>query len=270
MLLSSFISHAPLNLQRSVALPLANCCVQLPPRCCDAASAQISQPDLDRLFSRLNHVNKTLRKRASIAIAEVAASAEVDRLLDLLSLEDVHHRRAAVQTLGMTGVQTIAPLIQLLANSDNSTVRASCAKSLAAVSLYNPQERFSFPAGALDALHTALKTDPDPVTKVSVVGCLGSLGCDGKTEDGEHVAGCPRAVDILMESCLSPDMSISATAVGALAQVAQSSSVEIKQRVIEHLAAISTLSDDDPDSGLSYVKEMAASHVDQLQGKGAP
>ena len=62
-------------------------------------------------------------------------------------------------------------------------------------------------------------------------------------------------------------MAVSATAVGALAQVARNGGEESKQRALERLKAVAALVDDDPESGLSYVQEIARSHVEQLEGK---
>lgn len=246
--------------------PLRKVCNRTAPRAC-AATSTPPEEEVDNLFARLNHVNKNLRKKAAVAIAEFAADDEISRLIDLLQLEDVDHRRAAVQTLGLTGLPSIPPLIVKLTQSDSSTVRASCAKALAAISLFFPEHRAAFPLDALRALETALQQDDDPVTRLSVVGCLGSLGCDAKGDAGESYYGCAAAIDLLDNVCRdSADMAMGATAVSAMAQIAQNGSLDRKKYVLQLLTSISQLeASDDPDSALKYVKEIAASYTDQLQ-----
>lgn len=242
------------------------CARRIQIRACESAEAPPSQEEVERLFSRLTHVNKNMRKKASIAISEMATATEIERLLSLLEVEDVSHRRAAVQTLGMTGLQSVPRLIELLATSENSTVRASCAKALAAVALFYPQHREEFPGEALDGLRRALEVDQDPVTRLSVVGCLGTVGSDAKGDDGQSFSGSDRAVDILDDVCASAsDMAVGATAVSALAQVAQNGSPDRKRYVLQKLQSICNMADsDDEDSALRYVKEIAAGHIDQL------
>lgn len=224
---------------------------------------------MESLFSQLKHVNKNLQKKAGSEIAEFATEEEVDRLLKLLEVEDVHHRRAAVQTLGMTGLKAVPKLIKILNDSPNSTIRASCAKALAAVALFYPENRESFPSDALDGLRQALKEDDDPVTRLSVVGCLGTLGSDYVQWNSPNYSGCSKAVDVLFDVCQSSsDMAVGATAVSALAQVAQNGSIDTKNRVLKLLRSVSELPDsDDPDSAIGYVKEIAATHFQELSAR---
>lgn len=252
-----------------VIKPCPNKCAQRWPRACSAAAPTPSKEDIDKLFSRLKHINKNLQKKAGSEIAEFATEHEVDRLLQLLEVEDVSYRRAAVQTLGMTGLKAVPKLIQLLSDSPNSTIRASCAKALAAVALYFPEERATFPEQALTALQNALKVDSDPVTRLSVVGCLSTLGSDLVQRDAPNLSGCSRASEILFEVCsTSSDMAIGATAVSALAQIAQNGSLDAKKRVLRFLQSICDASEsDDPESALRYVKEIARAHVDELTAK---
>lgn len=259
-----------------------------------------TEEEIERLFSRLTHVNKNMRIKASNSLAEMANDADIDRLLSLLTVEDVHHRRQAVQTLGMIGVRVVPKLINLITDCDgqSSTVRASCAKAMAAISLYYPEERAMFNEGALNGLRDTLSNDPDPVTRISVIGCLGSLGCDHQTRrDGSSdncdsdnvVKGNEMAFEVLYEICsdrdrLCSDMAVSATAVSALAQIAQNGSAQRRDEVIGLLQSLTAKEedtredkegqeeegewDDDDESGLQYVEEIAVGHLEQLMSKG--
>lgn len=257
-----------ISFSRAVATCPAKC-ARRTPRACAAGTPPPSKEKIDSLFSQLKHVNKNLQKKAGGEIAEFATEKEIDRLLELLEEEDVHYRRAAVQTLGMTGLKAVPKLIDILSRSPNSTIRASCAKALAAVALFYPEDRENFPTDALDGLKRALKEDNDPVTRLSVVGCLSTLGSDFVQRDSPNYPGCSNAVDVLFDVCRSSsDMAVGATAVSALAQVAQNGSLDTKKRVLELLSSISEMPDsDDPDSALGYVKEITAYHVQELSSK---
>lgn len=264
-----FIGASPIAWRRSTSVPLS--ARRLTVTACEASIAAPSKEELDKLFSRLNHVNQNLRKKASAAIAELGGEENINRLADLLDLEDTGHRRAAVQALGMTGVSIIPRVVDLLKNSPNSTVRASCSKALAAVALYFPEERENFPAEALEALAAALEQDPDPVTKLATVGCLGTLGSDirakGKGEES-WALGSERAVEILVTLCgKTQDMAVGATAIGAVAQIGQNGSPERKAAMAGHLRALceSDEHEDESESGFNYIREMARSNLEQLE-----
>lgn len=242
--------------------------------CCEQplAATTATKEEIDNLFKRLTHVNKTLRKKASYQISELATEQEIERLLQLLTIEDTAHRRQAVQTLGMIGISTIHPLINLLTTSDNLTVRASCVKALASISLFYPDQRETFSKDALLILQSILlnKVNSDPVTRLSTVGCLGNLGCDSKDGSDHIYKGNEFAVHILMEACTSKcDMAIGTTIVSALAQIAQNGNEQRKQTIVNALKDISLLTndEDDDDSALKYVQEIAEGQLNQLNNQ---
>lgn len=208
-----------------------------------------------------------MRKKAAADLSEIADAQVIDRLLSLLSETDTNYRRAAVQTLGMIGTSTVKPLLKHLEASTNPTERASCVKAIAAIPLYFPDERATFPEYALDGLNDVLNGVPDPVSKLATVGCLGMLGSDATGKEGQLLAGNSRAVDILLDLCSnSPDMALSTTAVGAISQIAQNASPELKTRIIDSLRKLCERGEDgDDESGFCYVREVAATHLEQLE-----
>lgn len=236
---------------------------------CEAVSISApTQAEVDKLFSRLTHVNKNLRVKASAALAESASSSTIARLIELLSEPDTAHRRAAVQALGMTGMPAVPAVLSRMTSSDVATVRASCAKMLAAVAMYFAEERETFPDEALDELEKALAGDPDPVTRLASVGALGTLGSDVKDKEGNVTKGNDRAVDILIGLCgKTNDMAVGASAVGAVAQIGQNGTPERKERIQKELKKLCQVKGGELDEqGFKYVREMAASHLEQLEG----
>lgn len=219
--------------------------------------------EVDRHFAQLNHVNKNLRVRASAALGEIGGDACVARLVSLLDVEDTDHRRAAVQALGMIGVPCVDAVLECMIAAESSVVRASCAKALAAVALYFPEERAGFDERVLAALQSFLSSGTDPVTKIATVGCLGTLACDVK----EGVRGSVRAGDILMEvlEC-GQDVAIGAVAVGAVAQIGHNADEERRAEIVRRLKALVAMGGNGEEDGFNYVSEMARSHIEQLEG----
>ena len=187
------------------------------------------------LYLQLKHKNPRLRERAMRQLAEERAEETIPRLMAILSDEDVVYRRAAVQALGVIGLDAVPALVEQLKRNENETVRASCAKGLAAIALNFPEE--SFPTLALQGLQIAL-CDPNPVVKISAVGALGTVGSP--------------ALEILVEATKIDDLALQVAAIGALGSLGDSRAAE----VLEYLAKDEAV---DP-----YLRESAASASSRL------
>ncbi|OSX79286.1 hypothetical protein BU14_0082s0051 [Porphyra umbilicalis] len=218
--------------------------------------------DMDAAFVRLGHKNEVMRKRASLAIADNRTPDTIDRLIALLPLDDVAHRRAAVQSLGMIGMDAVPALSHQLATSTDATVRASAVKGLAAVALYFPAERATFPTVAMDTMEAALTGAPDPVTKLATVGALGTLGSPtkGGADDGEAaLPGNARAVAFLIRIAdETEDLGVAAVAVGALASIGASGERDAV------LPALQALAEKQGGDGSEFIREMAGTHASNL------
>lgn len=197
--------------------------------------------------------------QASLAIADNRTSDTIDRLIALLPLEDVAHRRAAVQSLGMIGMDAVPALAEQLSTSTDATVRASAVKGLAAVALYFPACRATFPDRAMDAMEAALDGSPDPVTKLATVGALGTLGSPVKGDDDTVHPGNARAVAYLIRIAgETTDLGVAAVVVGALASIGASGERDAV------LPALRELAEKPGEDGSEFIREMAATHADNL------
>jgi bilin biosynthesis protein len=127
----------------------------------------------DSLFEQLKHPNPNLRAKAMRDLADSRDENTIPRLISALDDEDVVYRRAAVQALGVVGVDTVPGLVELLLKSDNVTVRANCAKALAQVALNYPE--VDFPSEGIQGLKAAID-DPNPVVPIASVMALGEIG----------------------------------------------------------------------------------------------
>ncbi|MEM1171567.1 MAG: HEAT repeat domain-containing protein [Cyanobacteria bacterium P01_H01_bin.35] len=129
------------------------------------------------LFEQLKHKNPNLRERAIWQIAETHAETHdettIPRLMGILADEDTTYRRAAVKALGAIGTDTVPSLVDSLLNSDNSTIRSSCAKALAQVAIN--YKDVPFPSDGIEGLKQGLN-DANPVVHIASAMALGVIG----------------------------------------------------------------------------------------------
>ena len=125
------------------------------------------------LFEKLKHPNPNLRGKAMQEIAEARDENTIPQLMSILNQEDVTYRRAAVKTLGVIGADVVPPVVDSLLNSDNPTVRSSCAKVLAQIVVNHPE--VPMPEEGIQGLKKALD-DPNPVVNIPAVMTLGEIG----------------------------------------------------------------------------------------------
>ena len=128
---------------------------------------------MEALFDRLKHPNPNLRDRAMLELVETRDETTIPRLISILDEDDTTYRRAAVKTLGAIGMDTVPFLIEILARSENVTVRGSAVKALAQVIVNYPD--VPFPAEGLECLKTSM-SDENPVVNIAAVMALGELG----------------------------------------------------------------------------------------------
>ena len=191
----------------------------------------------DSLFEQLKHPNPHLRERAMRELVETRDQNTIPRLMGILGEEDVVYRRAAVKALGFIGPDSVPSLVELLLNSDNVTIRASCAKALAQIAV-NHRE-VPFPAEGIQGLKAALN-DPNPVVHIASVMALGEIGSP--------------VLDILVENLQTTDNPALAVAiVNALGSMGDSRAVEV----------LTALTNDQ--SADSYVRESATSALSRLE-----
>lgn len=106
-------------------------------------------------------------------IAETRDETTIPNLMEVLAEEDTVYRRAAVKTLGAIGTDTVPYLVDSLLNSDNSTIRSSCAKALAQVAIN--YKNVPFPSEGIEGLKKGL-SDTNPVVHIASAMALGVIG----------------------------------------------------------------------------------------------
>jgi bilin biosynthesis protein len=190
----------------------------------------------DSLFEQLKHPNPNLRDRAMFEIAETRDENTIPRLMAALGEEDVVYRRAAVKALGLIGADAVPPLVESLLNSDDVTIRGSCAKAMAQIAVNYPED--PFPEEGLQGLKAAI-ADPNPVVHIASVMALGEMGLP--------------AFDILVEALNTTDnIAVQVSIVNALASIGGDQASEVLTRFAND------------ESADTYVRESAVSALSRV------
>ncbi|MDJ0796448.1 MAG: HEAT repeat domain-containing protein [Calothrix sp. MO_167.B12] len=191
----------------------------------------------DAFFQQLKHPNPNLRERAMWEIVDTRDETTIPRLMGILADEDVVYRRAAVKTLGAIGADTAPLVVESLLNSDNVTIRGSCAKALAQIAVNYREE--PFPVEGLEGLKKSLH-DPNPVVHIASVMALGEVGTP--------------AFDILIEALNTTDNVALAVAIAnALASIGDDRAKAVLTELVN---------DESVDI---YVRETATSALSRLE-----
>lgn len=192
---------------------------------------------IDALFKQLKHPNPNLRQKAMLELVEVRDENTIPRLMGILGEENVLYRRAAVKALGAIGIDAVPLVVDSLLNSDNATVRSSCAKALAQMVVNYPD--IPLPDAGIEGLKQALK-DPNPVVNIPAVMTLGEMGTTG--------------FDILLETFNTTDnIAIQVAIINAFGSMGDSRGVEVLTQLSQDESA-------DP-----YIKESAVSALSRLE-----
>lgn len=125
------------------------------------------------LFEKLKHPDPNLRDQAMWEIVETQDARTIPRLMGILAEEDTVYRRAAVKTLGAIGIDAVPFLVDSLVNTENSTIRSSCAKALAQIA--SSDKDIPFPLEGIEGLKKGLN-DSHPVVYIASAMALGVIG----------------------------------------------------------------------------------------------
>ncbi|OKH18436.1 HEAT repeat domain-containing protein [[Limnothrix rosea] IAM M-220] len=195
----------------------------------------------DALFEQLKNPNPHLRDRAMWEIVDSKDDTTIPRLMSVLDETDTTYRRAAVKTIGAVGIETVPALVETLRASDNGTVRSSCAKALAQVSLNYPEEEF--PEEGIEGLKESLQ-DENPVVNIASAMALGVIGVP--------------ALDTLLDVLHSSDNpALGVAIINALSSIKDERAVAALKELAEG---------EDTDMYMKQMAQSAFSRMDMLKG----
>jgi len=192
---------------------------------------------IDALFEKLKHPNPNLRQRAMLELVKVRDENTIPRLMSILDQENVLYRRAAVKALGAIGAEVVPFVVESLLNSDNATVRSSCAKALAQVVANHPE--VLMPEEGIQGLKQALN-DPNPIVNIPAAMTLGEIGSP--------------VFDILVETLhTTENLAVAVAILNALGSMGDPRAVEVLTKLSNDQSA-------DP-----YIQESAISALSRLE-----
>ena len=166
------------------------------------SKAEVVKPNLEDLFDDLAHPNPQIREEASWEMAHYWPEQSMLRLLANLDQSDILIRKASVKALGVFGMRSLHPLVQIFNTNENIIVRAGCLKAFVQVAVRFPGE--PFPKDAIEVVKLALQCDTSELI-LSAVPLLPLLGKQG--------------LPLLLQSCKSKNILLVAAAVTALGGV---------------------------------------------------
>lgn len=206
---------------------------------------------LDSLLEQLKHPNPNLQNRAMWQIAEERSDETIPRLMSILGEEDVTYRRAAVKALGVIGVDAVPALVELLLNSEDATVRSSCAKGLAQIIVNYPD--VPFPTEGIEGLRKAIN-DPNPVVHIASVMALGEVGAP--------------AFDILVEALKTTDnLAVGVATINAIGSSGDKRGLQVLRELAED-ASVDTYIRESANSALSRL-EMVINYANKQRSQDA-
>jgi len=189
------------------------------------------------LFEQLKHPNPNLRERAIWELVETQDENTIPHLMEILAEEDVTYRRAAVKALGALGIDTVPYLVESLLNSENVTIRGSCAKALAQVAVNYGD--VSMPREGIEGLKQALY-DPNPVVHIASAMALG-------------VIGTPALESLLSVLNETDNLGLAVAIINAVSSIKDEQVIEV----------LTNLANDE--SADSYIRETATSALSRLE-----
>ncbi len=198
----------------------------------------------ESVFNQLKHPNPAMRQRAMAEIVDSRDEQTIPKLMAALGEEDVVYRRACVKTLGAIGMASVSAVVEQMLNSENDTVRASCAKAMAQIAVCHPDE--PFPAVGLEGLRQAIE-DSYPVVQIASVMSLGEIGAP--------------AVDTLLDVLKTTDnVAIALTITNTLGSIGDPRALEVLRNLI---------ADKSVDSYVRETAESALPRLEQMMTMGA-
>mmetsp|Transcript_38175 Transcript_38175/g.97582 ORF Transcript_38175/g.97582 Transcript_38175/m.97582 type:complete len:325 (-) Transcript_38175:33-1007(-) len=222
---------------------------------------QVQERTLEEWLEKFKDPRGSIRTIAAKCVAadydsEGKGDEVIAKLMEKMVAENVEERRTAVQCLGMIGDVVLEDITELMMSTEDMVVRASCAKTIGAVALKNPETVDQFPQYCIDAMVKAATEIPDPVTKLAVMSGLSQIG-----------GYCERGLDAIIEiSKRTSDVALLTQSMNALGSIAENNP-EWVPKVKAGLMATREAHADNEDGG-DIVDAMIQVQLDKVEGGG--
>ena len=165
----------------------------------------INSLDLNKyieLYQDFLHPNPNINSQAFLILRKEFEVEFMNNLLANLKEEDLFIRRKSILALGRFGGQALKSIVQLYMNTNNTTVKVSCLKTMIKVVVNSNLEELN--QYEMSVVDLALK-DQSPEIILTVISLLRQLGKTGR--------------NILMKTCRDKDLLIAKASISALLEM---------------------------------------------------
>ncbi len=161
--------------------------------------------DLDKyteLYKDFLNPNPHINSHASLILRKEFEGEFMDNLLANLNEEDLFIRRKSILALGRFGKKTLKSIVPLYMDTNNTTVKVSCLKTMIKVIVNSNIQELT--QDEMLVVNTALKDDTSEVI-LTVISLLRQLGTTGR--------------NILMKTCRDKDLLRAKASISALLEM---------------------------------------------------
>ena len=165
----------------------------------------IDSLDLEKyieLYQDFLHPNPNINSQAFLILRKEFEVEFMNNLLANLKEEDLFIRRKSILALGRFGGKALKSIVQLYMNTNNTTVKVSCLKTMIKVVVNSNLEELN--QYEMSVVNLALK-DRSPEIILTVISLLRQLGKTGR--------------NILMKTCRDKDLLIAKASISALLEM---------------------------------------------------
>ena len=165
----------------------------------------INSLDLNKyleLYQDFLHPNPNINSQAFLILRKEFEIKFMNNLLDNLKEEDLFIRRKSILALGMFGEKTLESIVPLYMDTNNTTVKVSCLKTMIKVVVNSNLEELTLEE--MLVVDSALKDDA-PEIILTVISLLRQLGKTGR--------------NILMKTCRDKNLLRAKASISALLEM---------------------------------------------------
>ena len=179
------------------------------------------------IYKDFMHPNPNIYSQAFLTLREEFEVKFMEQLLTNLKEDDLFIRRKSIWALGMFGEKTLKSIVPLYMETDNTTVKVSCLKTMIKVVVNSDLEEFTHEE--MLVVDLALK-DGSPEIILTVISLLRQLGITGR--------------NILMHTCRDKNLLMAKASISALLEMKDETVIDLFDELLNDESIDSIIKED--------------------------
>ena len=179
------------------------------------------------IYKDFMHPNPNIYSQAFLILREEFEVEFMEQLLTNLKEDDLFIRRKSIWALGMFGEKTLKSIVPLYMETDNTTVKVSCLKTMIKVVVNSDLEEFTHEE--MLVVDLALK-DGSPEIILTVISLLRQLGITGR--------------NILMHTCRDKNLLMAKASISALLEMKDETVIDLFDELLNDESIDSIIKED--------------------------